>query len=170
MNDLFPYLCPFADCNLKDKMWGVRSEWEAHLNNQHAIPNAQVGNTQQYIFTCKICSRTFFIDDLSRKEESSNPILVFRNSHYADHMERIASSIVKDYGPGDADHTKGTAPSAERRAFPPTSIKIPKKHSKRRRRRKYRAGSASGHDSSSSGRDEEAISGWSSEGSTGSRG
>ena len=36
--------------------------------------------------------------------------------------------------------------------------------------RRDRAGRASGHDSSSSGRDEEAISGWSSEGSTGSEG
>ena len=145
-------------------MWGVRSEWEAHVNNQHPIPNAQGVNTQRYVFTCKICSRNFFIDDLSRKEEPSNPVLTFRNDHYADHMERIASSVAKDFGPGDADHPKRTTPSAMK-----SPVQIPKKYPKRRRRRKYRAGSASGHDSSSSGRDEEAISGWSSEGSTGSR-
>ena len=155
MKDLFPYLCPFADCNLKDKMWGVRSEWETHLNKQHPIPNAQGGNTQRYVFTCNICSRTFLTDDLSRKEESSNPVIIFRNSHYADHMERIALSVEKDYGPRPPDLSQ---------------MRVPKKHSKRRRRRKYRAGFASGHDSSSSERDEEAMSGWSSEGSTGSRG
>ena len=155
MNDLFPYLCPFADCNLKDKMWGVRSEWETHLNNQHSIPNVQGGNKQRYVFTCNLCSRTFHIDDLSWKEECSNSFRIFRNCHYADHMERIAAAVVGDYGP---------ASSA------PSRMRIPKKHSKQRRRRKYRAGFASGHDSSSSGRDEEAISGWSSEGSTGSRG
>lgn len=145
MLDILPYLCPFADCSLKDKMWGVRSEWETHLNKQHPIPDAQGGGTQRYAFTCKICSRTFHNDEHWQ---------IFRNSHYADHMERIISSVVKDYGPDSS------APRTQ----------IPKKHSKQRRRLKYSPGLASDHDSSSSGRDEQAISGWSSEDSTGSEG
>ena len=155
MNDLFPYLCPFADCNLKDKMWGDRSEWETHLNDQHPIPNAQGGDTQRYAFTCKICSRTFQSDEHCRREESNNPFCIGRNSHYADHMERIALSVVKDYGPGSSALSR---------------THIPKKHSKQRRRLKYSPDLASDHDSSSSGRTERAISGWSSEGSTGSEG
>ena len=143
-------------------MWGVCSEWEAHLNDQHPIPNAQGGDTQGYGFTCKICFRTYH-------GESSNRILFKRISHYADHMERIASSTVKDYGLGDADPAPSAVTNYCPNSFALPRMQIPKKHSKRRRRRKYRAGSASGHDSSSSGRDEEAISGWSSEGSTGSR-
>lgn len=155
MNDLFPYLCPFADCNLKDKMWGVRAEWETHLNKQHPIPNAQEGNTQRYAFTCNICSRTFHLDDLSRKEESQNPVCIFRNSHYAKHMERIASSVVKDYGPSQSALSR---------------TQIPKERPKQHRRRKRRSGSANGHRPSSSRDEEEAMSGWSSESSTGSRG
>ena len=155
MHDLLPYLCPFADCNLKDKMWGVRSEWETHLNKQHPIPNAQGGNTQGYAYTCNICSgRTFHLDDLSRKDESQNPICGFRNSHYADHMEGIASSAMKDYGPGSSIQPR---------------TPITKKHLKRRRRRKRCVGIVSDNDSSSSGHDEEAMSGWSSESSAGSQ-
>ncbi len=154
MHDLLPYLCPFADCNLKDRMWGVRSEWETHLNDQHPILDVQGRDMQRYAFTCKICPRTFHIDDHSRKNESSNSFCFFRNSHYADHMERIASSVLKDYGPDSSA---------------PSQMQV-KKRSKRRRLLKYRASFANGHDSSSSGRDEEAISGWSSEGSTGSQG
>ena len=155
MRDLLPYLCPFADCDLKNRMWDVRLEWETHLNEQHPFPTAQGRETQRYAFTCKICLRTFMIDDHSREEEFRNPACQFRNSHYAEHMERIASSVVNDYGPRRPDLSW---------------TRDPKKHFKRRRRRKRRAGSTSGHDSSFSGRDEEAISGWSSEGSTGSRG
>lgn len=155
MRDLLPYLCPFADCNLKDKMWGVRSEWETHLNDQHPIPNAQGGDTKQYSFTCKICRGTFHSDDRSLGEESNDPFCTVRNSHYADHMERIASSVMKDYGPDSSASSR---------------YQTPKSHVKRRRKHRYRSGLASGHDSSSSGRDEEAISGWSSESSTGSQG
>ena len=99
MHDLLPYLCPFADCNLKDRMWGVRSEWEAHLNDQHPIPNGQGGDMQQCAFTCKICPRTFHSDEHIRREEPNGPLGILRNSHYADHMERIALSVLKDYGP-----------------------------------------------------------------------
>ncbi len=148
MHDLLPYLCPFADCNLKDKMWGVRSEWETHLNKQHPIPNLQGGETQRYAFTCKICFKNFHSDVLSQRE-----LCIFRNSHYAEHMKRIASSAAKDYSPESSALSR---------------TQTPKKHSKQRRRFKYSPGLASDHDSSSSGRDEEAISGWSSEGSTGS--
>ena len=172
MNDLFPYLCPFADCNLKDKLWGVRSEWETHLNKQHPIPNAQGGNTQRYAFTCNICSRSFHLDELSRKEESQDPVCIFRNSHYADHMERIASSVVKDYGPPLPGRMVRIS-STVGEIHPPYSsalsrTQFPRKHPKRRRRRKSRVGIASGHDSWSSGHDEEAMSGWSSESSAGS--
>ena len=100
MAHLLPYLCPFADCNLQNKMWGVRLEWETHLNDQHPIPHAQGGETERYAFTCNICPRTFHSDDHSLREESNNPFCVFRNSHYADHMERIALSIEKDYESG----------------------------------------------------------------------
>ena len=158
MRDLLPYLCPFADCNLKNKMWDVRTEWETHLNEQHPIPNAQGGDTQRYAFTCKICLRTFQIDDHSREEEFSNPACHFRNSHYADHMERIASSVVEDYGPRSS--------ALSRRRIPKRRSKLSKLH----QRRGHRPGLASGRDSSSSGRDEEAMSGWSSEGSAASRG
>ena len=173
-------------------MWGVRSEWESHLNKQHPVPNAQGGNTQRYTFTCNICSRNFHLDDLSRKEESQNPACIFRNSHYADHMERIASSVVKDYGPpppGRMERIPSTVmkdygppspgrmvsiPSTVGEIHPPCSsalsrTQFPRKHPKRRRRRKSRVGIASGHDSSSSGHDEEAMSGWSSESSANSQ-
>ena len=158
MRDLFPYLCPFADCKIKNKMWDVRSESETHLNEQHPIPTAQERETQRYAFTCKICLRTFQIDDHSREEEFSNPACLFRITNIADNMERIASSVVDDYGP------YSSAPS--RRRVPKRRSKL----SKTRRRRGHRPGMGSGHDSSSSGRDEEAMSGWSSEGSAGSRG
>ena len=159
MRDLLPYLCPFADCNLKDRMWGVRSEWETHLNHQHPIPNAQGGDTKQYAFTCKICRRTFHSDDHGLEKDSNSPFFTFRNSHYGDHMERIASSVVNDHGP---------ASSACKRK------QSPKSHVKRRRKNRTGSELASGHDSSPSARDtsssEEAMSGWSSEGSTGSQG
>lgn len=136
MQDLLPYLCPLADCNLKNKMWGARSDWETHLNDQHSIPDVQ---SERYAFTCNICCRTYGESD---KSGGTTPA-----SHYAEHMERIASSVVKDYGPGSFAWRKRTA----------------NKKPKRRRRHRYRSGS-------SSERDEEAISGWSSESSTGSRG
>ena len=151
MHDFLPYLCPFADCNLKDKMWGDRSEWETHLNKQHPIPNPQPGETQRYAFTCKICCRTFYSGLHSQRES----YMLVRNSHYAEHMERIASSAAKDYSQDSSALSR---------------TQIPKKHSKQRRRLKYSPGLASDHDSSSSGRDEQAISGWSSESSTGSQG
>ena len=147
MQDLLPYLCPFADCNLKNKMWGIRSDWETHLNDQHSVPNAQVVDTERYAFTCNICCRTF--------KDSDNYCCSSPTSHYAAHMEKIALSVRTDYSPdASASSRKQT----------------PKSYVKRRRRHKYRSGFASGHDSSSSGRDEEAISGWSSEGSAGSQG
>ena len=137
-------------------MWGVRSEWETHLNDQHPIPNVQGGDTQHYAFPCKICLHTLFSSyDYDLSEESNKPLFIFRNSHYADHMERIALSALRDYSPGSST---------------PSRMQMPKKHSKRHRRLKYRPGLASDHSSSSSGRDEQAISGWSSEGSTGSEG
>ena len=139
-------------------MWGVRSEWETHLNDQHPIPNAQGGDTKRYAFTCTICRRTFRSDDRSLREESNRPFCILRNAHYADHMERIAWSVVKDYGPGSSASSGSSGKQT------------PKSHVKRRRRHRYRFGLASGHDSSSSGRDEEAIAGWSSEDSTGSQG
>ena len=155
MPDLLPYLCPFADCDLKDKMWGVRSEWETHLNDQHPIPNAQGGDTNQCAYTCKICRRGFNSHGNKLRKESYDRFCFFRNSHYANHMERIASSVMPDYGP-----LSSTSPRRQNL----------KPDVKRRRRRNYRSGLHSGHDSSSSGHDEEAISGWSSEGSTGSQG
>ena len=136
-------------------MWGVRSEWESHLNDQHPILNAQGGDTKQYAFTCNICRRTFHSDDHSLREEGNNPFCTFRNSHYGDHMERIASSVLNDYGPD---------PSAI------SEKRTTKSHVKRRRRQRYRFGSPNGHDSSSSEHDEGAMSGWSSEGSTDSLG
>ena len=171
MHDLLPYLCPFADCKLKYRMWEFRSEWEIHLNVQHSIPNAQGSNTQS--FTCNICSRTFLSDDHSLRLEANKSFSVFRNSHYADHMERIASSVLKDYSPSP-DGRMARLLSTLEKIHPPSSsalsrTQFPRKHPKRRRRRKSRVGIASGHDSSSSGHDEEAMSGWSSEGSTGSR-
>ena len=155
-------------------MWGVRSEWETHLNDQHPIPNPQGGDTQRYVFTCKICSLTFQSDEHCRREESNNPFCIFRNSHYADHMERIALSGVEDYRLSYADHVKEIDSSAAKDYSQGSSAlsrtQIPKKHSKQRRRLKYSPGLASDHDSSSSGRTEQAISGWSSESSTGSQG
>ena len=135
-------------------MWGVRSEWNSHLYVQHPISNAHGGDTKRYAFTCEICRQTFRTDG-SLREDSYKRFFIFRNSHYADHMERIAWSVVKDYGP-DSSAISGKRAS--------------KKHPKRRRRHKYVSGFTNVHDSSSSGRDEEAISGWSSEGSTGSPG
>ena len=135
MQDLLPYLCPLADCSLKNKMWGARSDWETHVNNQHFIPNEQF---ERYAFTCNICCRKF------RGTDST----ISPASHYAEHMERIASSVVKDYGPDSSAWSRK---------------RTSKIHPKRRRRHGHRSGS-------SSERDEEAISGWSSEGSTGSQG
>ena len=151
MYHLFPFLCPFADCDLKDMMWPNDLEWEHHLNDRHPIPNPQADDAQRYTFTCKICLQTFF-------GERHREIHIIRTSHYAGHMERIASAVVIDYGPG-------TSASPRRR-----NSKKRFKPSKLRRRVGYRAGSASSHDSSSSGPDEEAMSGWSSEGSVDSQG
>ena len=109
-------------------------------------------------------------------------------------MERIVSSVVKDYDLHYADRMEEAASALPEDHDPGSSAqfwpRIPKKYPKRRRRRKYSAGidsghdspssgrdeggtstpeSGSSHDSSSSGRDEEAMSGWSSEGSASSR-
>ena len=135
-------------------MWGVRSEWETHLN-EHPIPNAEGGDIQRYTLTCKICSRTYGREEYVRREEPNNPFCNLRNSHYAEHMERIALAVGQNYGPGSSSQPQ---------------TRVPVKRFKRRRRLKKSADFGSGHgSSSSSGHDKEAMSGWSSEGSTGGR-
>ena len=164
MAHLLPYLCPFTDCNLQDKMWGVRLEWETHLNDQHPIPQAQVGGTGRYAFTCNICRRTFHSDNDSLREEANSLFCVFRNSHYADHMERIALSVEKDYGfgvlaiprmcytkrlsrlPFGHENLAGFAISNDSSTFEHDEEGI----SERRRRLKHSAGLASPHGSLSS--------------------
>ena len=133
-------------------MWGNRLEWEDHLNDQHPITSVLNGDSQRLFFVCRVCAQTF-VDDHGGGDEARNPC-TFRNSHYADHMERIALSVLTDCEP--------TTPVASTSAL---QMPIPKNQSKRRRRRQNRTFHASGDDSSSPGYDEEAISGWSSESS-----